>query len=111
MEAKRNPNDTEPIETATPAGMNDAAGLAGTALPETGRRVRNRLVSGWHFTCHPLEMVVTMLSGMALLRVAIGALGKPPGCDETREGVVFLGGSPMLRSASRGYAVCRTSKW
>src|SRR5215212_11114442 len=100
MEAKRNPNDTEPIETATPAGMNDAAGLAGTALPETGRRVRNRLVSGWHFTCHPLEMVVTMLSGMALLRVAIGALGKPPGCDETREGVVFLGGSPMLRSAS-----------
>jgi len=24
-------------------------------------------------------MVVTMLSGMALLRVAIGALGKPPG--------------------------------
>ena len=50
MEAKRNPNDTEPIETATPAGMNDAAGLAGTAFPETGRRVRNRLVSGWHFT-------------------------------------------------------------
>jgi hypothetical protein len=29
MEAKLDPNDTEPIETATPAGMNDAAGLAG----------------------------------------------------------------------------------
>jgi hypothetical protein len=29
MEAKTNPNGTEPIETATPARMNDAAGLAG----------------------------------------------------------------------------------
>ena len=44
------PNDIESIETETPAGMSDAAGLAGTAFPETGRRVRNRLVSGWHFT-------------------------------------------------------------
>ncbi len=30
------PKDTEPIETATPAGMSDAAGLEGTASPETG---------------------------------------------------------------------------
>ena len=110
MEAKRNPNDTEPIETATPAGMNDAAGLAGTALPETGRRVRSRLVSSWHFMRHLLEMVITMLSGMALLGVTIGALDESPGYNETREGRVFLGCSPMRRSASRGFSVCRTSK-
>ena len=73
------PNDTEPIETATPAGMSDAAGLAGTASPETVGRVRSRLVSGWHFTRHLLEMVVAMLAGMALLGAAIGALGEPPG--------------------------------
>ncbi len=73
------PKNTEPIETATPAGMSDAAGLAGTASPETGGRVRSRLVSGWHFTRHLLEMVVAMLAGMALLGVAIGALGEPPG--------------------------------
>ena len=44
------PNDTESIETATPAGMSDAAGLVGTASPETGGRVRSRLVPGWHLT-------------------------------------------------------------
>ena len=79
MEAKMAPNDTKPMETATAAGMSDAAGLAGTASPETGGRVRSRLVSGWHFTRHLLEMVVAMLAGMALLGVAIGALGEPPG--------------------------------
>jgi hypothetical protein len=29
-----NPDDIEPIETATPAGMSDAAGLAGTSSPD-----------------------------------------------------------------------------
>ncbi len=71
------PNDIEPIETATPAGMSDAAGPAG-ASPETGGRVRSRLVSGWRFTRHLLEMVVAMFAGMAVLGVAIWALGEPP---------------------------------
>jgi hypothetical protein len=71
------PNDIEPIETASPARMSDAAGLAGTASP--GRRVRGRLVSGWHFTRHLREMVVAMLAGMAALGVAIGAPGEPRG--------------------------------
>jgi hypothetical protein len=79
MEAEMNPNNTEPTETATPAGMSDAPGLAGTASPETGGRVRSRLVAGWHFTRHLLEMVVAMVAGMAVLGVAIWALGEPPG--------------------------------
>lgn len=74
-----NPNNTESTETATPAGMSDAAGLAGTASPETGGRVRIRLVSSWRFTRHLLEMVVAMLAGMAVLGVAIWLLGEPSG--------------------------------
>jgi hypothetical protein len=74
------PNNTEPTETATPAAMSDAGELAGTASPEKkGGRVRSRLVSGWLFTCHLLDMVVAMLAGMAVLGVAIWALGEPPG--------------------------------
>jgi hypothetical protein len=60
--------------------MSDAGELAGTASPEKkGGRVRSRLVSGWLFTCHLLDMVVAMLAGMAVLGVAIWALGEPPG--------------------------------
>ena len=51
----------------------------GTASPEAGGRVRSRLVSGWRFTRHLLEMVVAMFAGMAVLGVAIWALGEPPG--------------------------------
>ena len=79
MEPKRNPNNTEPIETATPAGMSDAAGLAATASPETGGPLRGRLLSGWRFTRHLLEMVAAMLAGMAVLGAAIWVLGEPPG--------------------------------
>jgi hypothetical protein len=79
MEAKMNLNNTEPTETATPAGTSDAAGRAGMASPEKGGRVRSRLVSGWRFTRHLLEMVVAMLAGMAVLGVALGVLGEPPG--------------------------------
>ena len=62
-----NPNNTEP------------ARLAGTVPPEKGGGVRSRLVSGWRFSRHLLEMVVAMLAGMAVLGVAIWALGAPPG--------------------------------
>ncbi len=48
--------------------------LVGTRGP-----IRHRLGAGWHFTRHLAEMVVAMLAGMALLGVAIGALGEPPG--------------------------------
>jgi flagellar biosynthetic protein FliP len=79
MEAKMNPNNIEPIETATPAGMSDAAGLAAPASPEMGGRLRGRLLSGWRFTRHLLEMVAAMVVGMAVLGAAIWALGEPPG--------------------------------
>ncbi len=73
------PNDIEPTETATTVGMSDAEGFAGTVSPETGGRVRSRLVSGWRFTRHLLEMVVAMMAGMAVLGAAIWALGEPTG--------------------------------
>ena len=79
MERKMNTNNIEVKKPATPAGMSDAAGLAGVAPPETGGRARSRLVSGWHFTRHLLEMVVAMMLGMGLFGLALEALGEPPG--------------------------------
>ncbi len=38
-----------------------------------------RLGAGWRFTRHLLEMVAAMIAGMAVLSVAIWALGEPPG--------------------------------
>jgi hypothetical protein len=93
------PNDIEPTETATPAGKSDAAGLAGTASPEKGGRVRSRLVSGWRFTRHLLEMVVAMMAGMAVLGVAIWALGEPPGYSNLLVEYALMGASmdaPMV---------------
>jgi flagellar biosynthetic protein FliP len=79
METQMNPNDPELTETASLVGMSEAAGLAGTASPETVGRIRRRLVSGWHFTRHLLEMVAAMMAGMAVLGVVIWALDEPPG--------------------------------
>jgi hypothetical protein len=79
METKMNSNNIEPKETATPAGMSDAAGLAGVAPPEAGGRGRVRLVSGWRFTRHLLEMVLAMMAGMAVFGLALALLGDPPG--------------------------------
>ncbi len=73
-----NPNNTGPAETASLAATSEAEGLAATAPPERRGRVR-RLISGWHFTRHLLEMVAAMVVGMAALGVAIWALGEPPG--------------------------------
>jgi hypothetical protein len=75
METKMNPNDTEATETATAAGICDAAEFARTASTETGGRTRGRLVAGWHFTRHLLEMVVAMVTGMAALGASLWALG------------------------------------
>jgi hypothetical protein len=54
-----------------------------TASPQAGGRVRRRLHlgAGWRFARHLLEMVVAMMAGMAVLGVAIGVLGEPPGYD------------------------------
>jgi hypothetical protein len=72
-------NCTESTEAASNVGIGDAAELAGTVSPRKARRARRRLVSGWRFARHLLEMVVAMMAGMAVLGVALATLGEPPG--------------------------------
>jgi hypothetical protein len=70
-----NTNGTEPNLAAT----GEVAEPAAATPPETSRMTRSRLVSGWHFTRHLLEMVLAMLGGMGVLGAALAALGEPPG--------------------------------
>jgi hypothetical protein len=79
MERNKNTYGTEMDKPATPAAMGDVAGLAGTASPETGGRVRGRLVSGWRFARHLLEMVLAMMVGMGVFGLALVMLDEPPG--------------------------------
>ena len=79
MERKMNTNGTEPNEPATLKAMNEAVEETGTVSPKTGERARRFLGAGLRFTRHLLEMVLAMIAGMALLGVAIGVLGEPPG--------------------------------
>jgi hypothetical protein len=71
-------NCTGSAEAASNAGMGEAAELSGTVSPRKAGRAR-RLVSGWRFARHLLEMVVAMMAGMAVLGVALATLGEPPG--------------------------------
>ena len=71
-----------PIEAASLAVMSDSPALEGAASPAVGGRGRGRLVAGWHFARHLLEMVVAMGAGMVALGAALGALGEPPGYDQ-----------------------------
>jgi flagellar biosynthetic protein FliP len=94
MVAKFHPDHTEPTtEMAARATMSDAAGLVDTETPKIDRRVRSRLVSGWLFTRHLLEMVVAMLAGMALLGVAIWGFGEPPGYSNLLVEYALMGAS------------------
>jgi hypothetical protein len=79
MERNTDTPGTERDVSTAPVSMGGAAELASTAAPETGGRVRGRLVTGWRFTRHLLEMVVAMMVGMAVFGVALAALGEPPG--------------------------------
>lgn len=75
-----NTNGTEPNRApAAFAATGEAAEPAAAIPPETSGITRRRLVSGWHFTRHLLEMVLAMVAGMALLGAAFAALGEPPG--------------------------------
>ena len=73
-----NSNCTESTEAASHAGMGEAAELSGTVSPRKAGRAR-RLISGWRFARHLLEMVVAMMAGMAILGVVLATLGEPPG--------------------------------
>ena len=79
MERNMDTPNTEPDERATPTAMGGAAEPAGAASPETGGLVRGRLVSGWRFTRHLLEMVVAMMVGMGVFGLALAVVGEPPG--------------------------------
>jgi hypothetical protein len=79
MQRNMDTDGTEPSKSATPTAMGDAAGPAGAAPPEKGGRVRGRLVSGWRFTRHLLEMVVSMMLGMGVFGLALAVIGEPPG--------------------------------
>ncbi len=72
-------NCTDSAEAASNAGMGEAAELSGTVSPKKAGRARRRVVSGWRFARHLLEMVVAMMAGMVVLGVALAALGEPPG--------------------------------
>ena len=74
-----NLNGTEPTEAGSNARLGEAAELPGTVSPREAGRARHRLVSGWRFTRHLLEMVVAMMAGMAVLGAALATLGEPPG--------------------------------
>ena len=77
MERNTDTHGTAPNGPATPTAMGGAAQLAGAASAETGGRVRGRLVSGWRFARHLLEMVVAMMIGMGVFGLAV--VGEPPG--------------------------------
>ena len=79
MERNTDIHGTEPNGPATPKTIGGAAEPAGAVPPEKGGRVRGRLVSGWRFTRHLLEMVVAMMAGMGVFGLALAVLGEPPG--------------------------------
>lgn len=79
METKMYTNGTESNETTTLTVTSEAVERTGAVAPEAGGQFRRYLGAAWHFTRHLLEMVVAMIAGMAVLGVAIGVLGEPPG--------------------------------
>lgn|SRR5215211_5508548 len=74
-----NTNGTEPNRAPALAATGEAVEPATATHQERPGIVQRRLVSGWHFTRHLLEMVLAMVAGMALLGAAFAALGEPPG--------------------------------
>src|SRR5215207_8519779 len=79
MERKTKTNGTEPNEPRTLTGMSKAVEETSTVPPRKSGQARSYLGAGWRFTRHLLEMVVAMFTGMAVLGVALGVLGEPPG--------------------------------
>lgn len=76
MERNTDTHGTAPNGPATPTAMGGAPELAGTGK---GGRVRGRVVSGWRFTRHLLEMVVAMILGMGVFGLSLAVMGEPPG--------------------------------
>ena len=82
MERNTDTPGTEPNGPTTPTMMDDTAQLAGTdGFSGDGRTGSRSPRLGLRFTRHLLEMIVAMMAGMAVLGVALAALGEPPGYD------------------------------
>jgi hypothetical protein len=73
-----NLNRTESTEAASNAGMGEALEPTGTVSPRKKGWAR-RMVSGWRFARHLLEMVAAMMAGMAVLGLVLAVMGEPPG--------------------------------
>jgi hypothetical protein len=67
MERKTNTNGTEMDEPATPKAMNDTVQETAKVPPRKGGQTRRYLGSGVRFTRHLLEMVVAMLTHVAMI--------------------------------------------
>ena len=67
-----------------------------------------RLIAGWNFARHLLEMVAAMLVGMAALGATVGVLGEPPGYANPLVGYGLMGAfmsAPMVAwMRHRGHA-------
>lgn len=79
MERNRDTHGAEIDGPTNPSTMGRAAQPAGTASQGTGGRARARLVSGWRFTRHLLEMVLAMMVGMGVFGLVLAVVGEPPG--------------------------------
>ena len=78
MQRNMKTDGAKPIGPTIPTAMGGTE-LTDTASSEADRRFRARLVSGWRFTRHLLEMVLAMMVGMAVFGLALAMLGDPPG--------------------------------
>jgi hypothetical protein len=67
LERKTNTNGTEMDEPATPKAMNDTVQKTAKVPPRKGGQTRRYLGSGVRFTRHLLEMVVAMLTHVAMI--------------------------------------------
>ena len=88
------PDGAAPLAAMSPATEPSAA-----TSTETYGWARRYLGSGWRFTLHFLEMVVAMIAGMAVLGVAIGLLGEPPGYSDLLVRYALMGAAmsvPMV---------------
>jgi hypothetical protein len=79
MEMNMDTGGIEPNEPATSTATSKVAEEVGTASPRKAGRARRYLAQGRRFARHLLEMLVAMMVGMAVLGVALAALGEPPG--------------------------------
>jgi hypothetical protein len=99
METRTRTGGSGPEEAAPLAAMSPATEPSAAASTETHGWARRYLGSGWRFALHLLEMVVAMIAGMAVLGVAIGLLGEPPGYSDLLARYALMGAfmsAPMV---------------